>query len=68
MVRDVYERFNEGFTLNEKSMVTVRIFVERLGVHEVCDAMERAHVKARKNQEFRYFCGICWAKIRELSS
>lgn len=68
MVREVYERFNEGYTLNEKSMVTVRMFVERLGVHEVCDAMERAYVKARKDQEFRYFCGICWAKIRELSS
>jgi hypothetical protein len=68
MVCDVYERFNKGFTLSEKSMVTVRMFVDRLGVHEVCDAMERAHVKARKSQEFRYFCGICWAKIRELSS
>ena len=65
LVCDVYERFNEGYTLNEKSMVTVRHFVERLGVHEVCSAMERAHVKARKGQEFRYFCGICWNKIRD---
>lgn len=65
MVRDIYERFNEGYTLNEKSMVTVRMFVEKLGVHEVCEAMERAYSKARTNQEFRYFCGICWNKIRE---
>ena len=67
LVREVYERFNEGYTLNDKSMVTVRMFVDRLGVHVVCDAMERAHVKARKDQEFKYFCGICWAKIREAS-
>jgi hypothetical protein len=67
MVRDVYERFNEGYTLNEKSMVTVRMFVDKLGVHDVCDAMERAYTRARKGQEFRYFCGICWAKIREAS-
>jgi hypothetical protein len=67
MVREVYERFNKGYTLNEKSMVTVRLFIEKLGVHEVCSAMERAYSKARKDQEFRYFCGICWNKIREAS-
>lgn len=67
IVRDVYERFNKGYTLNEKSMVTVRLFIENLGVHEVCSAMERAYSKARKDQEFRYFCGICWNKIREAS-
>ena len=64
-VCDVYERFNKGYTLNEKSMVTVRMFVDKLGVHDVCDAMERAHTKARSGQEFRYFCGICWNKIKE---
>jgi hypothetical protein len=64
-VREVFERFNPGYTLSEKSMVTVRVFVERLGLHEVCDAMELAHMKVKENQEFRYFCGICWNKIRE---
>ena len=66
-VREVYERFNPGYTLNEKSMVTVRMFVDRLGVHQVCDAMEIAHAKARRDQEFKYFCGICWNRIREAS-
>jgi len=65
IVRDVYERFNSGYTLSEKSMVTVRLFVDKLGVHDVCDAMERAYTRARSKQEFRYFCGICWTKIRE---
>ena len=66
-VCEVYERFNEGYTLNEKSMVTVRTFVDKLGVHEVCDAMERAYSKIKRGQEFRYFCGICWNKIKESS-
>ncbi len=67
-VCDVFERLSPGYTLSEKSMVTVRHFIERLGVHVVCDAMERAHLKARRNQEFKYFCGICWSKIREASA
>jgi multidrug resistance efflux pump len=64
-VRDVHSRFNQAFTLNEKGMVSIRAFVEKLGVYEVCEAMELAHSKARRGQEFKYFCGICWNKIRE---
>lgn len=62
----VYERFREGFTLNDKARVTVRMFIEKLGVHEVVAAMERAYTntKIRDGQEFKYFCGICWNKIR----
>lgn len=65
-VVDVYERFNEGYTLNDASLVTVRRFIEKLGMHEVVGAMERAYsnTKIRKGQEFKYFCGICWSKIR----
>lgn len=63
----VYERFMDGFTLNDKARVTVRTFIEKLGVHEVIGAMERAYTntKIRSGQEFKYFCGICWNKIRE---
>ena len=68
-VREVYELFQDGYTLTEKSMVTVRFFVERLGVHDVCEAMEIAHTSARSRvkDEFKYFCGICWRKIREIA-
>ena len=66
-VVDVYERFRDGFTLNDKARVTVRTFIEKLGVHDVIGAMERAYTntKIRSGQEFKYFCGICWNKIRE---
>ena len=63
---EVYERFNEGFTLSPSGLVSVRNFIEKIGVHEVIDAMEVAYSSSnvRRGNEFRYFCGICWNKIR----
>lgn len=66
-VVEIYERFVTGFTLTDRSRVSVRMFIEKLGVHEVSDAMERActNTSLRKNMEFKYFCGICWRKVKE---
>lgn len=66
-VVEVYERFIKGFTLNDKARLSVRMFIEKLGLHEVLDAMERActNTSIRKDMEFKYFCGICWRKIKE---
>lgn len=66
-VCDVYETLNPGFTLNEKALISVRNFVEKLGLHEVVSAMEKTYSNSRirKGQEFQYFCGICWNKIKE---
>jgi len=65
-VCEIYECFHKGFTLNEKAMITVRKFVDALGVHEVVASMESAccNTKIRKGSEFVYFCGICWNKIK----
>lgn len=44
----------------------IKLFVERLGVHEVVDAMEIAvGRKSSSHSAFKYFCGICWNRIRE---
>lgn len=66
-VVDVYERFISGYTLTDRSRVSIRMFIEKLGVHEVLDAMERActNTRLRRNMEFKYFCGICWSKVKE---
>lgn len=50
------------------AMVTVRKFVEELGVHEVMKAMEIAcsNPKINDSKHFKYFCGICWNKIKEV--
>jgi len=65
-VRDTYERFNDGFTLSDSAMVSVRKFIEAIGMHAVVDAMEEAHTRpaVRRGMEFKYFCGICWNIIK----
>lgn len=64
----VYEDFNSGYTLSDRAVVSVRNFIEKIGFHAVRDAMEKACTapRVRSGQEFKYFCGICWNKIREL--
>ncbi|CAG2132336.1 HNH endonuclease [Cupriavidus numazuensis] len=66
-VAEVYERFDAGYTLSPSSLVSVRQFIEKLGVHEVIDAMEIAGIRKtfKTGQIFRYFCGVCWNKIRD---
>jgi hypothetical protein len=66
-VNRVYERFAPGFELSESSRVSVRMFIEKLGVFPVIDAMELAGERwaHRDSKIFRYFCGICWNRIRE---
>lgn len=46
---------------------SVKMFVERLGFHDTLDAAEiaRAAVSWRGERRFKYFCGVCWNKIRE---
>jgi hypothetical protein len=65
-VREIFERFNEGYTISEIGMVSVRKFVEAIGMHAACDAMEQAWTRptVRKGSEFKYFCGICWNMIK----
>jgi hypothetical protein len=43
-------------------------FVKHLGVHEVLDAVNIANAKHNRGSSgaFKYFCGICWRKIRDL--
>lgn len=42
-------------------------FIERLGVHEVMDSADIAvsRFPYSKYKAFRYFCGVCWRKIKE---
>ena len=48
---------------------SIKHFVERIGVDECLDAAEIAGARlGYARQRFRYFCGICWNKVRELGS
>jgi DNA-directed RNA polymerase subunit RPC12/RpoP len=69
---DVAEVYVEQFRSNgirKDWFQSIKNFIEKLGVVTVLDAMDIAI--SRKpysgNTAFRYFCGICWAKIREIS-
>jgi hypothetical protein len=48
---------------------SIKRFVDRLGVHVVLDAahsaLARGDIGRTDDRRFRYFCGICWHKIRE---
>ncbi len=46
---------------------SVSKFIERLGYADVYQAMEIALAKniRREADSFKYFCGICWKKIKE---
>lgn len=53
--RTTHNRFN-----------SVKMFIEKLGLEDVLDAVDISLGKQIRNDEseFKYFCGICWNKIR----
>ena len=65
-VADFFEAINPGYMLSSTALVSVRKFIESIGVHAVCEAMESAYTRptVRKGAEFKYFCGICWNIIK----
>lgn len=48
-------------------LLSTKRFVERMPTHEVMQAAEIAFAKPINSdaQRFRYFCGVCWSKIKE---
>lgn len=44
---------------------SVKRFVEKLGLHETLDSVDIARAsRVASYKLFRYFCGVCWSKIR----
>lgn len=54
------------FNVSRDWVLSTKRFVEKLGYDETHKAMEIACAKVRHSQyrAFRYFCGICWGKIK----
>lgn len=69
-VVDIYTEQYSMTGIRKDLFISARNFVEKLGVHECILAMESAVSKMSRSRDigFRYFCGICWAKIRELEA
>lgn len=65
-VEDVFKTHFPGFSFSAKFRGSVRVFLQKLTVYEVMDAMDRACSKIqRRDDSVRYFCGICWKTIKE---
>lgn len=55
-------------TYNRDRLLSIRVFLERLSVVDVVQAAYITLAKwgdTSRDRAFRYFCGICWGKIRE---
>ena len=53
-------------SIHRDRMVSIRMFLQRLNVFTVREAMEIACArKYSPNPGFKYFCGICWNKIKD---
>lgn len=59
------DRFSED-SIHRDRLVSIRMFLERLNVFAVREAMEIACArKYSTTAVFKYFCGICWNKIKD---
>lgn len=65
-VADVFMKQFHRDWMSKSDLQSIRQFIEKIGVHEVLDAAELA--VARKpyggSACWKYFCGICWNKVR----
>jgi hypothetical protein len=64
VVASVFSDYFDGWMINDSLIPDIKQFVKKLGFHEVKEAMEIACSRKDRNTAFRYFCGICWNKIR----
>ncbi len=56
---------SEGYSRDK--FTGIKNFVVQLGVYSVLDAADIANSRRQRGstQAFKYFCGICWNRIRE---
>ena len=63
-VISIYEFAFEGWTLKDRIRPSIRQFLNLLPKSEVIDAMELACSRMSADSAFKYFCGICWRKVK----
>lgn len=68
-VEQVFQTTFPKLVFAAKFRESVKMFIDRIGIDAVCWAMSRACGKCRNGDDAtKYFCGICWGKIREPQS
>lgn len=64
-VQDVFGTYFEGFSFTPKFRESVRVFIQKMPIDEVEQAMHTACSRIRRRDDsIKYFCGICWKLIR----
>lgn len=65
-VNQVYSNSFDGWELSERFKLQVKNFIQRMGIDEVLESMEIACSRISDNTKcIKYFCGICWNKIKD---
>jgi len=69
LVSDIFVDHFADDSIRKDWFQSIKMFNEKLGAHECMAAMEAAVAKCgfNKDHAFRYFCGICWSKIKEVA-
>lgn len=65
MVQDAYQLYHPDYHFSERFRQSVLMFIQKLGIDVVIDAMRKSCTRLNHEQSTSYFCGICWNKIRE---
>lgn len=60
----IYEGTFPGWEVNTSGMESIKHFLGKLPKIEVEEAMTLACTRMPEDRAFKYFCGICWKKIR----
>lgn len=66
-IDDLFHSFHENHSLNQSfAQTSLRHFLKNLPKHEVEEAMRLAVAKIHNRPDacIKYFCGICWNKIK----
>lgn len=66
LVENIYSNIFTDWEFSEKFRISVKKFIQKLGLEEVLESMETAcNRKHNESVALKYFCGICWTKIKE---
>lgn len=66
--QEILDQFCAAFRrdgIPKKDFASIKRFIELLGLHECVEAADLATARMRSySRAFRYFCGVCWNKLR----
>lgn len=64
-IQKIFLTYHEGYIFSEHFRKSVRLFLNKIDIHDVERFMEfSCHKLTDKNDVIKYFCGMCWNKIR----